>query len=83
MNIFHQMLNFQELNFAFIYKFSNNLFFLAIGILIEIFIWSSKFTVTIRRLRKSPAVEIMSVILAVLCVLFLRGEGAQFIYFQF
>lgn len=83
MNVFHQMLNFRDLNIAFIYKFNNNLFFLAIGIAIEIFIWSSKFMTSIRRFRKSTFIEIMSVVLAVLCVLFLRGEGAQFIYFQF
>jgi alginate O-acetyltransferase complex protein AlgI len=82
-DIFYQMTDFNSLDLSFVAKFSNNLFFLLLGIAIEVVILASQFIKTLRVIRHSNLVEITSVTLAIMSILFLRGEGAQFIYFQF
>jgi len=73
----------QETDFAFANVYFDGLFFLGLGIVVEVMVYFRKnyqqFAIFYRRAN----LDIILVSFALICILFFRGEGKQFIYFQF
>ncbi len=80
-NIVKMLLNF---NFAIDFEananFINGLFYITTGILIEMYFF---FNFNSLRLKNNKTVEYLQFIVIILAIIFLRGKGAEFIYFQF
>jgi len=70
-----------DLNFALFY--SDYLIFLLMGIGIEIAIYFRKTNFSVLRFYHRSNLDVMLVAVSILMSLFFRGEGQQFIYFQF
>ncbi|MCB9195288.1 MAG: MBOAT family protein [Flavobacteriales bacterium] len=84
-DIIKQLFSFKNMNFNFIDTYKDNLIFLVIAIIIEALVFSRKksrgFASIYFKHRNSIDVGLVS--LAILSILLFRGEGQQFIYFQF
>jgi alginate O-acetyltransferase complex protein AlgI len=70
-----------NLNFTSIYF--DSMVFLSLGILIEIAVWFRKNRTNVAVWYKRNQLDIIMVSIALVMIIFFRGEGKQFIYFQF
>ncbi len=80
-NIVKMLLNFNfVIDFEANSNFINGLFYITTGILIEMYFF---FNFNSLRLKNNKIVEYLQFIVIILSIIFLRGKGAEFIYFQF
>jgi alginate O-acetyltransferase complex protein AlgI len=79
------LFNFETSNLGFINFYINNLVFLALDILIELIIYLRKESRALSKFYKNNQINIdtMLISLSIVMIIFFRGEGQQFIYFQF
>lgn len=70
-------------DFGFMDVYFNALFFLALGVLIELAIYFRKNYHSFVRFYWRYGIDVLLTSLAIVAILFFRGEGKQFIYFQF
>ena len=79
------LFSFSDLNFDFFKFYLDNIVFLFLAILIEIVIYIKKtnFKLVLFYKRKKLNIDTVIMALCIVMILFLRGEGQQFIYFQF
>jgi alginate O-acetyltransferase complex protein AlgI len=70
-------------DYKFIKHFYDNLFFLALALFIEFAVYFRKNYWQIATWYRKSGVDVVLVAIAIVGILFLRGEGKQFIYFQF
>jgi alginate O-acetyltransferase complex protein AlgI len=77
------LLSFKPSDFTFLTTFYDSIFFLALAVLIEIVIYVRKNSLGVRKMYERINLDVVLVSMAIICILFLRGEGKQFIYFQF
>lgn len=82
-HILIELFNFGASDFGFINKFNNNLIFLALAVLIEMTIYAKKNYSSFNQFQKKYNLDVIAVSISILMILFFRGEGQQFIYFQF
>lgn len=78
-----KIFTFSNFDIGFIGYYFDQLIFLFIAILIESSIYLKSITPILRRFYKKNNVDFYLVIISILCAFYLRGEGQQFIYFQF
>jgi D-alanyl-lipoteichoic acid acyltransferase DltB (MBOAT superfamily) len=81
--IFIKLFDGSTTNFEFLDIYFNALFFLVLGILIESVIWYRKKQHAIVRWYWKYGADVLLAAIALIAILFFRGEGKQFIYFQF
>ena len=83
--IISYLFDFSNTNLRFLNCYFNNLIFLLLAIIIEIVFYLYKENKNTFRIYKKYQVNIDTILLAscIVLIIFLRGEGAQFIYFQF
>ncbi|NOQ23812.1 MAG: MBOAT family protein [Bacteroidales bacterium] len=74
---------FKKSNLNFFNTYYNNIFFLYLGILIEVSIYLRKRYLPILNFYMHYNLDVISVSVSIIMILFFRGEGQQFIYFQF
>ncbi|MBL7896945.1 MAG: MBOAT family protein [Crocinitomicaceae bacterium] len=82
-SILLEMLRFTSSDLDFFEIYFDAIFFMSLALLIEIFIWFRKNKIEFSLFCKKYNLDILTVSIAVVLVLFFRGEGKQFIYFQF
>ncbi len=82
-HILFKLFSFDSFNTEFFGIYINNLSFLALAILIEYCIYLRYKYNKINMLSRRYNLDILYVTTCIISILFLRGEGAQFIYFQF
>ena len=82
-DIIAHMFNFSNLSLSFISTYFDNLFYLWIAIIIEICVSLRRKYSSIYTFYKKYNLDIIMVALAIAMSIFMRGEGKQFIYFQF
>lgn len=63
--------------------YKNNIFFLKLAIVVELLILLSRKVSSIKILFTKYNLDVVTVTISIIAILFLRGEGEQFIYFQF
>ena len=78
-----KLFNFKASEIGFLNIYFNNIFFLVIAILIEFSIYMRKSFNSVSVFYKKYNFDIILVAISIICIIFLRGEGQQFIYFQF
>lgn len=81
--IIKSLFSFRDMSFDFIPNYFDNLFFLALALLIEITILMRREYSSIYSFYKKYNLDVLMVALAIVMSIFMRGEGKQFIYFQF
>lgn len=64
-------------------RYFNNIFFLIVAILIELWVFIKRNNYQLKRIYKQHTVDILTVVCCIVMIFFFRGEGSQFIYFQF
>lgn len=82
-SILEEMTNFPKFNTSFLILYSNNIFFLLLAVIVEIGIligWNSS---SLTNNSKRFSLDVLWVSLALVLIVLFRGEGKQFIYFQF
>ena len=72
-----------QIDFNFFKEYLNNIVFLLLGIIIEIGIYTMRKVSAMRELYKKNNLDLISLTICILLIMFFRGEGQQFIYFQF
>ncbi len=77
------LFSFQPSDFGFIHSFENALLVLGLAFLIETVILIRKEFTLISIWFKTKHLDIVLVCMSIIASIFFRGEGAQFIYFQF
>ncbi|MBK9193205.1 MAG: MBOAT family protein [Crocinitomicaceae bacterium] len=82
-SILLKMFNFSSGDSGFFTAYFDAVFFLSLAVLIEIFIWFRKNKIATALFYKRYNLDVLMVSLAIIFILFFRGEGKQFIYFQF
>ncbi len=81
--IITKLFSFNDINFGFIYSYANSIVFLTLAFIIEISIFIRKNSYSIRHIYTSNNLDVLAVASSIVMILFFRGEGQQFIYFQF
>lgn len=81
--ILHKLFAGFPTNMDFVDFYWDSIFFLLLAVLIEVVIYFKKNYVRFASWYRHSAMDVVLVSLALLFILFLRGEGKQFIYFQF
>lgn len=81
--IIKKLFSYSEADLSFLNYYSNPIIFLSLAIFIEFMIFIRKNYSITNIMYKKANLDILSISIAVLFILFLRGEGQQFIYFQF
>jgi alginate O-acetyltransferase complex protein AlgI len=83
--IIKTLFTFQPSNFDFFDVYYNELIFLYLAIIIEAIIYLRKEKKSFRHFYKhhQQVIDILLITLCIIAILFFRGEGQQFIYFQF
>lgn len=74
---------FKASDLNFFNAYFNNIFFLYLALIIEASIYLRKKYFSIQRFHAQYNLDVISVSLSIIMILFFRGEGQQFIYFQF
>ncbi|MCD4698413.1 MAG: MBOAT family protein [Bacteroidales bacterium] len=72
-----------SVNFNEIDSFNTGLFYIIIGVLIELYFFLGLKRKKIFTKKIQQKIQIIQFIILIIAIVFLRGEGAQFIYFQF
>jgi len=78
-----RMFSFNGFDLDFFSTYFNNLVFLVLAIIIEYSIFLRNKFILIRSTFKSYNLDVAMVVLSILLIVFFRGQGQQFIYFQF
>lgn len=81
--IVDKMIHFSDFKISFIYKYVDALFFLFLGVMVEFFVFTRKKWPVLKLWYSRYPFDVLETILAIFFILWLRGEGKQFIYFQF
>lgn len=81
--IIGELFSFEKSDLTFFDTYRNNIFFLLWGILIEIGVYLKRSHFSVLRFYKRNNLDIVTVSVSIIMILFFRGEGQQFIYFQF
>ncbi len=81
--IIKKLFNSSKTDLSFINYYSNAIIFLSLAIFIEFIIYLKKNYTKTNVVYKKTNFDVVIVTIAILFILFLRGEGQQFIYFQF
>lgn len=81
--IFLKLFSFKSIDLGFINFYLNNLVFLLLAIIIEYVIFTRKSYTKIILISRKYNLDVVFVVLSIIAIVFLRGEGQQFIYFQF
>jgi len=81
--IVSKLFSFDSMDFQFIVKFENAITVLCLAILIEVFIYLRKEHPVFSIRFKKSNLDIALVCLSIISSILFRGDGAQFIYFQF
>jgi len=81
--IVSKLFSFDSMDFQFIPKFENAITVLCLAILIEVFIYLRKEHPVFSIRFKKSNLDIALVCLSIISSILFRGDGAQFIYFQF
>ena len=83
--VISSLFDFSDCNLNFFNFYFNNIVFLILAIIIEIIIYlkvmSNKFLFFYRK--RALSIDSLLLALCIVMILFFRGEGQQFIYFQF
>lgn len=84
-SIVKNMFFFESSNLDFINTYLNSILFLALAIIIEFFVYLRKEKVLLYGTYRNHQehIDIVLVSLSIIMIIFFRGEGQQFIYFQF
>jgi alginate O-acetyltransferase complex protein AlgI len=83
LGIIEKLFSFEAFDGQFVMFYFDQLAFLLLGITIEIFIYLKMVKPKLFHIYKRNNLDVYLVTLCILSILFLRGEGQQFIYFQF
>ncbi len=78
-----QLFSLKDLTFKFFDFYFNNMFYLALAIIIEFLMLFRNGNYIIYRYYRKYNIDLIIVVIAVTMIIFFRGEGKQFIYFQF
>ena len=81
--IITKLFSVNKIDFDFISVYANSIAFLALAFIIEISIFIRKTNYNIRRIYTINNLDIVAVSVSIVVIIFFRGEGQQFIYFQF
>ncbi|NOQ73530.1 MAG: MBOAT family protein [Crocinitomix sp.] len=81
--IVSSLFSYSESDLAFYDIYFDSIFFLGLAILIEFFVYMRKNYAAVKMWYWRSNLDLVLVSLAIIAILFLRGEGKQFIYFQF
>ncbi|MFT5821063.1 MAG: alginate O-acetyltransferase complex protein AlgI [Crocinitomix sp.] len=81
--IINDLFSYSESNLAFYDIYYDSIFFLGLAVLIEFFVYLRKNYAAVKMWYWHSNLDVVLVSLAIISILFLRGEGKQFIYFQF
>ena len=83
--VISNLFDFSKSNFAFFNFYIDNLLFLMLALLIEIIIYLKRVSnkVVIFYKKRAIGIDTLMMALCIVMILFFRGEGKQFIYFQF
>lgn len=81
--IIYKLFAFRDMSLEFVSLYFTSILFLLIAILIEYTIYLRRKYVRLALFYKRNHLDILFLGIAIVCVLFFRGEGKQFIYFQF
>ncbi|WP_190810445.1 MBOAT family protein [Flagellimonas sp. S3867] len=74
---------FNSFNFDFYDVYFDNLFYLILAVLIEYVFFLRRNSYKIRIYSRKYHVDLITITFCILAIIFLKGEGEQFIYFQF
>jgi len=77
------LFSFEPSNLDFFNFYLNNILFLILAIIIECWVYLKRTKRSIIKIYNKYNLDIIAVSISVLLILFFRGEGQQFIYFQF
>lgn len=81
--VIERMFGFFSTDFKFLDTYCNNILYLVLGILIECGIYIKSSQRIVRKIYNKNSLDILAVSVSIIMILFFRGEGKQFIYFQF
>ena len=81
--ISNHLFSLNDLSFKFFDFYFNNMFYLALAVIIEFFMLFRNGSYLIYRYYRKYNIDLIIVVIAVAMVIFFRGAGKQFIYFQF
>lgn len=81
--IVEEIFSFASSDNQFLAFYFDQLTFLFLGIIIEVFIYLKTIKPQLFMFYQRNNLDLYLVTLSIICILFLRGEGQQFIYFQF
>lgn len=81
--IIYRLFRFQDMNVGFFKSYFDHLIYLVIALAIEIMIYFKLKRPHLKQWYYQKNLDVYLVSIAIICVIFLRGEGQQFIYFQF
>lgn len=83
LEVLQNMVAFREENFQFLKLYFNSILFLVLAILIEISVWIRRKNSQVNSFLNNYHFDVFELIFVVTSILLFRGEGKQFIYFQF
>jgi len=78
-----KLFEFSESDPKFWKEYQDNLFFLKAAVVIEFTILISRILPIIKQYYHKYNLDIIAIVISLIAILFMRGEGEQFIYFQF
>ncbi|GAB5473205.1 MAG: hypothetical protein Mars2KO_13040 [Maribacter sp.] len=82
-DILLKLFSFDSFEIEVFQTYFDNLFYLALAIIIEFAFYLKTRYATVRMILKKYHLDVGLVTACLLAIIFLRGEGEQFIYFQF
>jgi len=71
------------MNVGFFKSYFDNLIYLILAIIIEVLVYIKLRKPKLKHWYLAKGLDVCVIALAIVCIVFLRGEGQQFIYFQF
>ena len=81
--VLKSMFTFQSSDFKFFITYFDAMIFLGIAILIELVILFKRTKISIKLLYKRYNLDLLFISIAIVAIIMFKGEGKQFIYFQF
>ncbi|MFT4778224.1 MAG: D-alanyl-lipoteichoic acid acyltransferase DltB (MBOAT superfamily) [Flavobacteriales bacterium] len=81
--IVYKLFCFTDMNVGFFKSYFDNLIYLILAIAIEIVVYIKLRKPKLKHWYLAKGIDVYTIALAIVCIIFLRGEGQQFIYFQF
>lgn len=83
LEITQRLFAFEASDWGFFDAYYNSIFFLVAGILIEAGFYMSRTFPVVSRFHRTYHTDVWAMAISLAAILFFRGEGQQFIYFQF